>query len=171
MENPTATEAGTAPERKAHRTRKPRPSRPARRGGYLVAAVVNLVLVWLVNQFLDWGWPPFLTGEFDDLLPILDVSLVAGALLNLVWIAADPPWLRHIGQIGLNVISLIVAVRTWQVFPFDFSDYSSVWETVARVALVVGIVGLVIATIFEVAALFGAGGREEPAEDTAAGNS
>lgn len=124
-----------------------------------------------MNQFLDWGWPPFLTEEFDDLLPILDVSLVAGAFLNLVWIATDPPWVRHTGQIGLNVISLIVTVRTWQIFPFDFSDYTSVWETVARVALVVGIVGLVIATISEVAALFGADGGEEPAEDTAAGNS
>lgn len=140
------------------KARKPR-SRRARRFGYLVAVTVNIAALWVVNQFLDWGWPPFLTGDFRDLLPILDVSFVAGVVVNLVWMASDPPWLRHAGQIGLDAVGLAVLVRTWQVFPFDLSDYSPVWETVARVAIVACIVLTVIATIVETVRLVRAAGR------------
>ena len=44
----------------------------ARRFGYLVAIGVNLVLLYVVNNLLEWGVPEFLTDDFERVLPIED---------------------------------------------------------------------------------------------------
>lgn len=139
-------------------------STAGRRAGYLVAAIVNLVVLWVVGHLLEWGWPPFLTPDFDELLPYITVSLVATAVVNLLWIVRDPEWFTHVGQIGLNGISLVVAVETWQIFPFDLSEYAPVWETVARAVIALAIFGLVIATMVELVGLIrSVGARPDPA--------
>lgn len=122
-----------------------------RKAGYVVAALVNGVLLYVVNNLLGWGWPSFLTDDFSRLLAILNVSLAASLLVNLVWVVADPVWFRSIAQIGLNVVSFVVTIRMWQVFPFDFSPYDFPWGTLARVVLAVGMFGLVVGSIVEFA--------------------
>lgn len=126
---------------------------PARRPGYIAAVAVNAVMLWVANSLLDWGWPAFLTTDFDDLLPWVDASMAAAIAVNLLWTLADPPWFRHLGQIGLNLISLGVGIRSWQIFPFDFSDYWGGWETVARLVIAVAVVGLTIDTVTRIVAL------------------
>jgi hypothetical protein len=44
----------------------------------------------------------------------------------------------------LDAISVAVVVRTWQLFPFDFSGYWSGWSTVGRILLGVAFFGLII---------------------------
>ena len=117
---------------------------PSRRVGYVVAALVNGAGLWIVNSLLGWGWPPFLTTGFDQLLPLIDLSLAVTMAVNLLWAWRDPTWLRHLGQIALDAISVAVVVRTWQVFPFDFSGYWSGWAAVGRIVLVVAFFGLLI---------------------------
>jgi hypothetical protein len=126
--------------------REPSGRTPGRRAGYVVAAAINLVFLWVVNQLLGWGWPSFLTPSFQDLLPYIEVSLIATAAINLIWVVHDPDWFKHLTQAGLDLIALVSAVATWRIFPFDLS---SGWETVFRVVLVVSIVGVSIATIVE----------------------
>jgi hypothetical protein len=126
---------------------------PGRKAGYLVAAVVNGVLLYVVNNLLEWEWPPFLTEDFSFMLTILNVSLVASLVVNVAWIVADPIWFRSPAQIGLNVISFVVAIRTWQVFPFDFTPYDFPWGTLFRVGLAVGMFGIVAASIAELVKL------------------
>jgi hypothetical protein len=116
----------------------------ARRVGYLVAVFVNAVMLWVVNNLLGWGWPPFLTNAFDELLLVIDLSLAATTVVNLLWAWRDPWWFRHLGQIGLDAISVAVVVRTWQVFPFDFSGYWSGWSTLGRIVLAVAFCGLIL---------------------------
>lgn len=127
------------------------PTPAGRRIGYVIAAALNLVGLWIVNNLLGWGWPPFLTESFRDLLPLIDVSLGASVVINLLWAWSDPPWFKHLAQIGLNLIGLLVTVRTWQIFPFDLSDYAPAWETIARIVIGVGIIGVIIGTVNEVA--------------------
>lgn len=127
----------------------PRPSTVdavGRKVGYVVAAGVNLFALWVANQLLSWAWPPFLTGAFEELLPILTVSFVASAAVNLLWVVWEPAWFRHLAQAALDAIGVAVVVRTWQVFPFDLS---SGWETAARVALVLAVVAIGVATVVE----------------------
>lgn len=130
----------------------PEPERwsPAgRRVGYAVAVVVNLVLIYVVTHLLEWGWFSFLTDEFEDIVPILIVSLIVGATANLLWIFYDARWFKAGGQIVDNVTSLLVVIATLKVFPFDFSAYRINWDTITRVALVFIAFALVMATIAE----------------------
>jgi hypothetical protein len=133
--------AGGAP---AAAPRSPKPPAATRRVGYVVAVFVNGVLLWVVNQLLGWGWPPFLTKAFDELLPVIDLSLAATIVVNLLWAWRDPTWFRHLGQIGRDAISVAVVVRTWQVFPFDFSGSWSGWPILGRIVLAVAFFGLII---------------------------
>lgn len=130
-------------------TRTPKASAPGRRVGYAVAAVLNGVLLYVVNNLPAWDLFPFLTDDFSRVLWILDLSLLASLLVNVAWIWFDPIWFKGTTQIALNAISLAVTVRMWNVFPFDFSAYSFDWETVARVVLVIGGVGLSIGILVE----------------------
>ena len=117
--------------------------------GYAIAVVVNLGLLYIVNNLLAWGWVPFLTDDFDQLLPIVNLSLVVAAGANVAFIFYNARWFRSVGQIVQNIVSILVIVATLKVFPFDFSPYSIDWAMITRVGLV--LVGAVIgiATIAE----------------------
>ena len=93
----------------------------ARRSGYVVAIAVNVLMLYVVNNLLAWDILPFLTDDFGRVLWLIDISLLATIMVNLVYVAYDQAWFRSLGQIGLNLISLAVAIRMYQVFPFDFS--------------------------------------------------
>jgi hypothetical protein len=135
--------------------RAPRDRRRAadRRNGYVVVAVIDSAMLWCAHHVLGWGWPPFLTPAFEDLLPLIDLSLGAAIALNVLWVGRDPAWFRHLGQVGLNVLSAAVSVRAWLLFPFDFSGYAFPWDTVARVTIVLSVVGLVLASVSEIVKL------------------
>lgn len=124
-----------------------------RRFGYVVAAAVDLAMLWIAGNLLGWGWPAFLTDAFEDLLPFVAASLLVSVVVNLVWVVHDPPWLKHVGQIAMNVIGLVVAVKTWQIFPFDFSGDAAVWDAVVRIVVGVSIVAMVVSTIVELVRL------------------
>ena len=133
--------------------RRSNPKPTTRRVGYLVTAVVNGAMLWVANHLLGWGWPPFLTNSFEDLLPWVNVSLVAAIAVNLLWTWRDPAWFKHLAQLVLNAISLVVIVRSWQIFPLDFTGYWSGWEALARVALGIACFGVVIDSVTRIVGL------------------
>ena len=122
-------------------------SRTTRRVGYVVAALVDGAVLWVANHLLGWGWPPFLTDGFEDLLPWVNMSLVSTIAVNLLWTWRDPAWFKRLAQLGLNAISLVVIVRSWQIFPLDFTGYWSGWATLARIALGIAFFGVVVDTV------------------------
>jgi hypothetical protein len=132
---------------------KPRAGRAARRFGYAVAIGVNAILLYVVNQLLEWEWPSFLTEEFDRVVGIMSFSIIVSIVANVLYLMFDPRWFKSLGQIVENVVGFAVGIRVWQVFPFDFSSWSMDWSWLIRVALIVGLVGLAIGTIVEVAKL------------------
>jgi hypothetical protein len=138
----TATPTPTLPPRRGTPTL-------ARRSGYAIAAGVNIALMLIVNNLLEWGWPRFLTDDFEDLLPWINFSLAASIVVNLLYTAYDADWFKSGWQVVLSAISLAVLVRTYQLFPFDFSDFSWPVETVARIVLWVVGGALVIAIVAE----------------------
>ena len=120
-----------------------------KRFGYFIAVVVNLVLLWVVQNLLEWDVAPFLTDDFEDLLPIVSVSLLFGAAINLAYMWFDSAWFKALTQMLSAGIALIVAIRTYQVFPFDFSAYDFGWAGLARIVLIVAIAGTAIAIVVE----------------------
>jgi hypothetical protein len=127
-------------------TRSPtkRPSRGARRTGYVFGIGINLLLLWLIEVWPGWSAVPFLTGDFRDVVWLVDLSLWAGAVANLVYLVRDPRWLTKLGGAVTTAIGFVAALRLWQVFPFDLGD---VWTVVFQVLLVLGIVGSAIGVL------------------------
>jgi hypothetical protein len=122
-------------------TRRSEPT-PIRAAGYAAAAAVNLVLLVIANSLLDWGWPPFLTGEFAEVLPLLNISIGAAALANGLYIVDDRPRFKHAAQLILGAVSLTVLARVWETFPFDFSAYTGFdWDLATRMVLVLAMIG------------------------------
>lgn len=123
-----------------------------RRFGYLVAAIVNLVVLWAVHQFLDWGWPSFLTEEWNDVLPVLSVSIGASVLANLVFVWRSDHPIKPLGDLVTTVLGLIATIRVLRVFPFEFTGTD--WSWAVRTVLVVAIVGMSIAVVALLGRLF-----------------
>lgn len=90
------------------------------------------------------GSLPFLTDDFNRVLPIIKVSLVATAVVNLVYMVYDPGWFKSLSQIGLLSISLARAAVMYWVFPFDSSALAFDWATLTRVVLILAMVGITV---------------------------
>jgi hypothetical protein len=123
-----------------------RPSTASRRGGYVVAAVTNAVLLWLIHVWPGWDAVPFLTRDFEAVLWLIDLSIVVTIALSLVYLLRDPRWLTAAGAVVTTAIGLGASVRMLQVFPFDFGD-SRFWPVVFRVLLWVAVIGASIGII------------------------
>ena len=57
-----------------------------RRFGYLVAIAANAVAIWVVHQLLGWNWPGFLTRDFEQVVPVITVSLVVSIGANAMFL-------------------------------------------------------------------------------------
>ena len=134
-----------------------RPSRAARSFGYTVAAVLNTVLLYLVNVRPGWRAVPFLTEDTTRVLVVLNLSLTAGIVANLLYVLHDPPGWKALGDLVTNSISLVVLFRIWAVFPFVFG--APEWTLIARTVLVFAIAGTGIAMLVQAVSAAGAAGR------------
>ena len=128
-----------------------RPSKGTRRFGYAVAIVVEVALLVVVNNLVEWDIAPFITEGFNNLVPYINVSLVASMVVNIAYFAFDPRWFRSLTQAILNVISLVVIVQTYRIFPFDFSGSDFNWTALTRTVLVVLMVLVGVGIVGEVA--------------------
>lgn len=129
------------------------PGRVGRRVGYAVALAVNVALLVIVNNVLDWGWFPWVTADLGRVLPFINASLGASVAANVIYLVYDGPWFKGPAELGLLVISLVSTVRLWQVFPFDFSAYDFAWGTLARWLLGLALFGICVALLVQVAQL------------------
>jgi hypothetical protein len=130
-----------------------RPSKGTRTVGYLVAAVINSVVLYLANIEPGWQAVPFLTDETRQVLGLFNVSLAAGLAVNLGYVAYDPPWFKGLGDLLTTSISLAVLARMWDVFPFTFPITGPDWALVTRIVLIVSIVGTSLAIMVQLGLL------------------
>jgi hypothetical protein len=115
-----------------------------RRAGHAVAAIVNVVLLYLINVRPGWTVVPFLTADMTRVLPLVNVSLAVGVVLAVACLIHPAPWLVACGDVLTTGIGLAVLARLWQVFPFDFGPGSE-WTVLTRVVLLLAIAGCVVA--------------------------
>jgi hypothetical protein len=117
--------------------------------GYGIAVVINVVMLIVVLNILDWGWLSFLTDEFVEVVPWIALSLVASIIVNLIYQFNDTVLVKSTGQIGTNLISIFVTYQVFRVFPFDFSAFDFDPGTVLRVVLILAMVGSAIGVFVE----------------------
>jgi hypothetical protein len=131
----------------------PQAATPDPRVGYLIGLGVNVALLYLVNVRPGWQAVPFLTGDMEQVIDLVNLSLAAGAVANGVYLMIHPAWLRALGGLVTTGIGLVALLRLLDVFPFDFGVSSVDWATAVRVVIVVGIVGSVIGIVVQAVTL------------------
>jgi uncharacterized membrane protein len=145
-------------------------SRSARKVGYLVAVLVNVIMLVIVNIRPGWQELSFLTGDFAGILWLVNLSMAFSAMVNLVYLWYDPAWFKSVSQVATSAISLAASLRILQVFPFDFSAYSFDWSALTRLALVLAIFGTAVSIVVELVRLashgVSAGNRSQPLHHT-----
>ena len=129
-----------------------RASTATRRIGYVIAALVNVALLFAVNAWPGWRAVPFLTDEMTAVLGLFNVSVLVGAFANVLYALFDTRWLKAFGEMVTAVLGLAVLARIWSVFPFDFPTSSS-WTYLTRFVLLIGMIGAGIGLVVNIVAL------------------
>jgi hypothetical protein len=124
----------------AHR----RPPAALRRVGHTLAALVQLAMVYVVNWWPGWRSVSFLTPDAARVVWLFNLAVVVGVALNLAYLVQDPAWLTALGDAVTAGFGLAVFVRTWLVFPFQFTDTTIDWALLVRVTLGLAIVGAAV---------------------------
>jgi hypothetical protein len=128
-----------------------RPPRSARRVGYVLSAAINLLLLWLVTVSPGWRFVPTLTEDFVGVVGVVIASLLVGAAVNLVYVVADPRWLKHLGEAVTAAFGCVVLARMWTIFPIDLGPGWAGWEPALRVVIGLFCLGAGIAVIANLA--------------------
>ncbi|GAA1579521.1 MULTISPECIES: hypothetical protein [Kribbella] len=136
-----------------------RPSSATRRTGYAFAILINVAVLYAIHYWPGWQRAPFLTSATTQVLGWVTAALIAGLAANAVYLGADPPWLKSLGDLVITGIGFVAIIRVWQVFPFDFGNASAAWEVILRVALAIGFFGSIAAMIVQVVVLMADGSR------------
>lgn len=124
-----------------------------RRVGFTIGIVVNSALLYAINVWPGWRSLTFVTGDAEQLLPLLNASLTVGIIANVIYIVVDRKWVKALGDLITVGISLVLLVSIWQVFPFAFNDPAIDWATIVRVVLGVSIFGCAIALVVQLVVL------------------
>jgi hypothetical protein len=130
-----------------------RPTPTTRRFGYLVAVLINAVLLYAANVSPGWEAVPFLTADTVLVMGLVNASIIVNLAANAAYVITDPPWFKAMGTVLTSAVGFLAAVRIWQVFPFDFDSSAFDWALVARIVLGLAIVGSAIGVIAGLVAL------------------
>jgi hypothetical protein len=136
-----------------------RPSRPARRGGYLLSILVNGAVLYGLNVWPGWSFVPFLTAEFAQVLDLMNVSLVVTGVANVLYLLYDGVRFKAIGDLVILGVGIAVLVQLWQVFPFDFTAVWAPtwldWVVITRVLLAIALIGSALGVVAQLVLLIG----------------
>lgn len=100
--------------------REVKSSKTGRKFGYFVAAIINLVLLWVFRELPTWT--NVLNNQFtQNVLWVFNILFVATAVANVLYIFLDKVWFRAPMQLLLSVISFFAWFNLYQIWPFDFS--------------------------------------------------
>ena len=130
---------------------RPRPA--GRRVGYAIVVAANAALLIVLNAQPGWQEFSFLTAATPQVLGLFNASLAVSLAVNLGYLARDPKWLKSLGDLVTAALTLAVAIRLWQVFPFAFNGSAAWLATAVRVLLIVGLIGAGIAIVVQAVTL------------------
>jgi hypothetical protein len=98
--------------------------------GYALSLCVNFTALWILNVSPGWQALEFLTPAAEDVMGLLNLSLVVALLCNGVLLIFRSTLLRGLRDALIATLGLAVLARTFVVFPFAAAD-----DTAARIAL------------------------------------
>ncbi|MDP3065448.1 MAG: hypothetical protein Q8N08_01820 [Methanobacteriaceae archaeon] len=114
---------------------------------YVAAIIFNLIWWYIVNNLLNWQ-VYFVTNAFNEVLWIINLSIIVSIIGNGLLLFYSPERLRHGVKIFINIISFIAVYIVWTVFPFNFNN--SFYDWGFGVLLILAMIGIIIAIIVEI---------------------
>jgi len=120
----------------------------ARQFGYIVSVIVNIALIYIANNFLNWNIP-FLTKDFAQCLWAVNLSLGVTIFINFIFIFFDRKWFKNLMQAFGNVFAFISGFVFWRVFPLNLSDSLA---RIVNFALIIALGAIVLSTMIELLA-------------------
>jgi hypothetical protein len=117
----------------------------ARQFGYVVSIIVNIALLYIANNFLNWNIP-FLTKDFTQCLWAVNLSLGVTIFINFIFIFFDRKWFTNLMQAFGNVFAFISGFIFWRVFPLNLSISMA---RIVNFALIIALGAIVLSTMIE----------------------
>lgn len=128
-----------------------------RRFGYAVAIGINVLMIWIVGNLLDWELVEFLEPEFADLVPVIQLGLWVTIAANAVYLYDDRSFSARAARLVVDVVNLYVTARVFEVFPFDFTAHAVDWALVFRALLLIAVVGSAVSGVVHLGRLLKGG--------------
>ena len=114
---------------------------------YFVAIIFNLIFFYIVNNLLNWQ-VYFITNSFNEVLWIINLSIIITIIGNILLLLYSPERFRHLMKIILNIVAFIAVYFVYIVFPFNF--YNSFYDWGFSILLILAMIGIIIAIIVEI---------------------
>ena len=118
----------------------------SKKSEYFGAIVVNIILLYIFNNLLNWQ-VYFITNALNEVLWIINLAIIATIIGNIILLIFNPEWFRHIIKIILNIFAFTAVYSIYSVFPFNFSSFLIDWSV--TIALIFIMIGIAVATIIE----------------------
>jgi hypothetical protein len=120
-------------------------SSSARQFGYIISILVNILLIYIANNILNWNIS-LITKDFAKCLWAINLSLGVTIFINFIFIFFDRKWFKNLMQAFGNVFAFISGFVFWRVFPLNLT------ESMARLvnfALIISLGAIVLSTMIE----------------------
>jgi hypothetical protein len=118
-----------------------------RNGEYIAAIIFNFIFLYIFNNLLNWQ-VYFVTSALNEVLWIINLSIIVAIVGNVLMLLYRPDWFRHVTKIVLNVVAFIAVYLVYIVFPFNFNNSFLNWGL--SVLLILAMIGIIVATIVEI---------------------
>ena len=115
----------------------------SRTSGYLVSIVIDMILLYAAQHFLEWN-VPWITAEWSDVVWAVSLSLTVSIVANALLLAYDEQWFHRLVDFVETGAALLAGYWIYLVFPFDFG---AEWNSVAHLVIGAVLLGLAIATV------------------------
>ena len=133
------------------RTGKPAKKKTMGRSGYIAAIVINLVLLFVFNNLMNWRLTAqYLTAEYSGVLWVINLSIGATIIANILFIFFEAGWFKHLAQLVTSVIALFAVFLIYSVYPFTFEGEAGFqWVKIILIIMMVGIGIAIIVELFK----------------------
>jgi hypothetical protein len=128
---------------------------PSRRVGYFFAIFFLIVFMVVINNVLVWDLPVirnYLTPAYQDWLWAGNLSLSVAIFCNVLFMAYDQRWFRHLMQIIQNCFATFSTFLFYSIFPLKLP--SPMIEQYVRLGLVIALVLSLLGILAEVIQTF-----------------
>ncbi len=129
------------------RFKKSGKDKEVRRSEFVIAIVVNIILLYIFNNLLNWHIS-FIASSFQNVLWIINLSIGFNIIFNVLFIFYQPEWFRDSLQIILNILGFLVVYFLYTVFPFNFNQILISYGL--KFALILIMLGIVVGTVYQI---------------------